>query len=219
MQQEGPKREGPASATITVLLVDDHTLVRGGLRRLLAADSRIAVVGEVSDGEAAVKAALALAPRVVVMDYALPHGNGLDAMTRIHEVLPDVAVLMLSMRDEELLVRKALAAGAAGYVVKDAEDFDLAEAVRLVAGGEVVVTPRLLKPRPAPRDTTRLTRRQLEVLELICRGLSAGAIAEQLGLSVFTVRIHRAAIMRTLDIHKTPALIAFAVQNGLVDVT
>jgi DNA-binding NarL/FixJ family response regulator len=184
---------------------------------LLEDDPGITVVGEASDGDSAVRLALALAPRVILMDYVLPDGNGLAAMKRIHRELPDVAVLMLSMRDEESLVRQALAAGARGYVVKDAVDVNLAEAVRLAASGGIVVTPRLLTARTSGAGS-RLTRRELEVLTLICRGLSARAIAAELGLSVSTVRIHRASIIRTLNIHRTTALVAYAARHCLVDV-
>lgn len=212
-------RESTAPAErISVLLVDDHALVRGGLRRLLEDDPAIQVVGEVGDGEAAFRLIAHHQPHVVVMDYLLPGDNGLICAQRILEARPEVAVLMLTMRDEEPLVRQALAIGVRGYVVKDAEHFDLAAAVRLVASGETVVTPRLLTaPTPPRAGAERLTRRELEVLRLICRGLSAPAIAEELGLSVFTVRVYRAGIMRALDIHRTPALVAYAVQHGLVD--
>jgi DNA-binding NarL/FixJ family response regulator len=208
----------PPADRISVLLVDDHALVRGGFRRLLEDDPAIAVVGEVSDADAAVRLALELKPTVVVMDYALPGENGLVAMQRIRRALPDIAVLMLSMRDEEPIVREALDSGARGFVVKDASDFDLARAVRRVAEGQTVVSPRLISaPTPARPGADRLSRREREVLQLLCRGLSARAIAAELGLSVFTVRVYRANIMRTLDIHRTTALVAYAVQHGLVD--
>ena len=205
-------------APISVLLVDDHTLVREGFRRLLEDDPRIAVVGAAADADTAVRLAAELKPTVIVMDYVLAGQNGLVATQRIRRESPDSAVLMVSMRDDEPLVREALASGARGYVVKDVADFDLAGAVRLVAGGETVVSPRLLSaPTPPRPDATRLTRREREVLQLLCLGRSTRAIATELGLSEFTVRVYRAGIMRTLDIHRTTALIAYAVQHGLVD--
>jgi two-component system invasion response regulator UvrY len=207
-----------APEAISVLLVDDHTLVRDALRRLLEDDRGIRVVGDVSDGESAVRLARTLAPRVIIMDYVLPGQSGLVTMTRIRRTLPDIAVVMLSIRDEEPLVRRALAAGARGYVAKGAVDFDLAEAVRRVASGEIVVIRHASAPPLTEANAgSRLTTRELEVLALICRGLSARAMAAELGLSVFTVRAHRANIMRTLDIHRTTALVAYAARHRLVD--
>lgn len=203
---------------ISVLLVDDHALVRNGFRRLLEDDPAITVIGDVGDAEEAVRLTIELKPMVVVMDYVLAGENGLVATQRIRRESPDTAVLMISMRDDEPIVREALASGARGYLVKDALDCDLAAAVRRVAAGETVVSPRLLAtPVPPRAGAEALTRREREVLQLLCRGRSTRAIAAELGLSVFTVRVYRAGIMRVLDIHRTTALIAYAVQNGLVD--
>src|SRR3954469_4663924 len=126
---------------ITVLLADDHAIVRRGFRRLLEDDPSIIVVGEASDGEEAIRLATELKPNVVVMDAAMPGTNGLAATQAISDRLPDVSVLMLSMHSEQTLVRQALAAGARGYVLKNALDLDLAAAVKLVAAGETVIDP------------------------------------------------------------------------------
>lgn len=204
---------------ITVLLVDDHALVRRGFRRLLEDDPEISVVGEASDGDEAIKLATSLKPRVVVMDCAMPNTSGLTATRKILGRLPDVAILMLSMHSEETLVRQALEAGARGYVLKDALDLDLASAVKRAAAGETVLDPKVSRPAsPKGERSHGLTARELEVLQLICDGLTNRAIAGKLDLSVNTVAVHRANIMNTLGIHKTAELVAYAIRHGLVNV-
>ena len=204
---------------ITVLLADDHTLVRRGFRRLLEDDPGISVVGEASDGDEAVKLAGSLKPQVVMMDCAMPGTSGLVATRRILQQHPDIVILMLSMHSEATLVRQALAAGARGFILKDALDLDLAAAIKKVAAGEIVLDPKL-----APASTLKgerdhgLSPRELEVLRLICDGLGNRAIAAKLGLSVNTVAVHRANIMKALGVHKTAELVMYAIQNGLVNV-
>jgi DNA-binding NarL/FixJ family response regulator len=200
---------------ITVLLADDHAIVRRGFRRLLEDDPAIAVVGEASDGDEAIRLAADLKPRVVVMDAAMPNTNGLVATRTISEKFPSIAVLMLSMHAEQTLVRQALAAGAKGYVLKNAMDLDLAAAVKRVAAGETVVDPAV-DVAPAPGEKNRLTPREMEVLQLICKGLSNKEIAAQLKLSANTVAVHRASIMNTFGVHKTAELVMYALPNGLV---
>jgi DNA-binding NarL/FixJ family response regulator len=202
---------------ITVLLVDDHALVRRGFRRLLEDDPAIQVVGEASSSEEAVRLALDVKPRVVVMDCAMPGESGLVATRAILAQAPDTAILMLSMHSEDTLVRRALEAGARGYVLKNALDLDLAAAVTRVAAGERVIDPALETASPPAGARTRaLTPRELEVLQLICDGLSNRAIAARLGLSANTVAVHRANIMNTLGVHKTAELVVYALQHGLV---
>ena len=201
---------------ITVLLVDDHALVRRGFRRLLEDDPSIAVVGEAGNGEEAVRMVEALKPDVVVMDAAMPGTGGLAATRAILARDPTAKILMLSMYSEEALVRQALESGARGYVLKNALDLDLAAAVTRIAAGETVVDPLVL-PEPAGGARNRLTPRELEVLQLICNGLSNREIAAKLGLSVNTVAVHRANIMNTLGVHKTAELVVYAIQNGLVN--
>jgi DNA-binding NarL/FixJ family response regulator len=204
------------SDRITVLLADDHSLVRRGFRRLLEDDPSITVVGEASDGSEAVELACRLRPRVVVMDCAMPKRIGLEAMRQILAEAPDTAVLMLSMHSEETLVRQALAAGARGYILKSAIDLDLVAAVKRVAAGETVVDPALDRPATLKGENHGLTVRELEVLQLICDGLSNREIAATLNLSVNTVSVHRANIMNTLGLHKTAELVVYALQHGLV---
>jgi len=204
---------------ITVLLADDHSLVRRGFRRMLEDDPSIEVVGEASNGDEAIAYAAALKPAVIVMDCAMPGTSGLVATRRILQRDPNVAILMLSMHSEETLVRQALEAGARGYVLKNALDLDLAAAVRQVAAGETVLDPSVSRPRPASLKGERnhgLTPRELEVLQLICAGLSNRDIAAKLDLSVNTVAVHRANIMNALDVHKTAELVVYAIHNGLV---
>ena len=204
-------------ATISVLLVDDHALVRRGFRRLLEDDSAISVVGEASDADEAVRQAMALRPSVVVMDCAMPGANGLSATRAIVGALPDTAVLMLSMHAEETLVRQAMDAGARGYVLKNALELDLIAAVKRVAAGETVLDPALERAvGPSSGRTRALSARELEVLQLICDGLSNRAIAARLDLSVNTVAVHRANIMNALGVHKTAELVVYALQHGLV---
>lgn len=204
---------------ITVLLVDDHSLVRRGFRRMLEDESDMEVVGEAGDGEESVKLAKQLHPRVVVMDCALPRMNGLDATRQIIEACPDTAVLMLSMHSESTWVRQAIDAGAKGYVLKNALDLELGSAIRKIAAGDTVFDPKVEQKSTlrGERDAA-LTQRELEVLQMIVDGKSNKEIATALDLSANTVAVHRANIMNTLGIHKTAELVVYAIRAGLVNV-
>lgn len=204
------------SEKITVVLADDHHLVRRGFRRLLEDDPRLEVVGEASDGDEAVRLAADLHPQVVVMDAAMPGSNGMAATRAIRAASPEVAVLMLSMHSEETVVRQALDAGVRGYILKNVVDLDLAAAIVRVAAGETVVDPSLIKPA-LTGERNRLTPRELEVLQLICDGLSNKDIAARLKVSVNTVAVHRANIMTALGVHKTAEVVVYALQHGLVN--
>ena len=204
---------------VTVLLAEDHALVRRGFRRLLEDDPAIEVVGEASDGEEAIKLAEQLKPRVLMMDCAMPGTNGLAAIRGVRERSPNTAIVMLSMHSEQTLVRQTLDAGASGYILKDAIDLDLAGAVKRAAAGETVLDPKLSSPAPLKGERDHgLTARELEVLQLICEGYSNRAIAARLDLSVNTIAVHRANIMNTLGVHKTAELVVYAIQHGLVNV-
>jgi DNA-binding NarL/FixJ family response regulator len=206
-----------SDAKITVLLADDHALVRRGFRRILEDDEAIEVVGEAANGDEAIALAKRLKPAVIVMDVAMPGTNGLTAAKKIVADDPNVAVLMLSMHSEETLVRQSLDHGARGYILKNALDLDLAGAVKRVAAGETVVDPSVNKPPSLKGERTHgLTPRELEVLQLICSGMSNKEIAEELELSVNTVAVHRANIMNALGLHKTAELVVYAISNGLV---
>jgi DNA-binding NarL/FixJ family response regulator len=202
---------------ISVLLVDDHALVRKGFRRMLEDDAAITVVGEASDGNDAVKLAIALKPKVTVMDCALPGISGIEATRQIRAKLPDAAILMLSMHSEDTLIRQALEAGASGYILKNAIDLDLISAVKGVAAGKTVLDPQLVKQDAlkGERDSG-LTVRELEILQHIVAGKSNKEIATELKLSANTVAVHRANIMDALGIHKTAELVVYAIRNGLV---
>ena len=205
--------------SISVLLVDDHSLVRRGFRRMLEDDPGIRVVGEASDGHDAVEAAVRLAPNVVVMDFALPSMNGAVATRHILKAIPDTAVLVLSMHSELTYVRTCLEAGARGYLLKNAMDLELVQAVKRVAAGERVLDPRLALPdENSKAEVPSLTTRELEVLQLIVHGKSNKDIAVLLGLSANTVSVHRANIMQTLGIHNTAELVVYAIRNGLVSI-
>lgn len=202
---------------ISVLLVDDHILVRRGFRRMLEDDPEIDVVGEAGDGNEAVERAALLKPRVVVMDFALPSMNGAVATRLIRKASSEVEVLMLSMHTETSYVRTCLDAGARGYLLKNAVDLELVDAVKQVAKGIEVLDPRLAK---MPQDqAASLTTRELEVLQLIVHGKSNKEIALVLGVSANTVAVHRANLMQTLGIHNTAELVVYAIRNGLASIS
>ncbi|HYM07633.1 MAG TPA: response regulator transcription factor [Terriglobales bacterium] len=203
---------------ISVLLVDDHSLVRRGFRRILEDEPDIEVTGEAGDGAEAVRLAQELLPNVVVMDCAMPNMNGLQATRKILEQQPQTLVLMLSMHPEETLVRQALDAGARGYVLKNAVDLELGAAIRRVVAGETVLDSQLSRPAALKGDRDQhLTPRELEILQMIVEGKSNKEIATALELSANTVAVHRANIMDALGIHKTAELVVYAIRNGLVN--
>jgi len=203
---------------ITVLLVDDHALVRRGFRRLLDDDHTLEVIGEASTGTEALKLAESLEPQVIVMDCQLPEMNGLEATRKILAARPQTAILMLSMHSEDTLVRQALDAGARGYVLKNALDLDLARAIKSVAAGRSVLDPQVERAETLRGERGGgLTARELEILQHIVAGKSNKEIASELDLSVNTVSVHRANIMDRLGIHKTAELVVYAIRNGLVN--
>ena len=202
---------------ITVLLADDHALVRRGFRRMLEDDPAISVVAEASDGEEAVRLAADLRPRVIVMDCAMPELSGIEATRKILEAHPEAGILMLSMHSEETLVNQALQAGARGYVLKNAMDLDLVSAVKSIASGMTVLDPQISRKDALKGEHGGgLTPRELEILQHIVAGKSNKEIASDLNLSVNTVAVHRANIMNALGIHKTAELVTYAIRNGLV---
>lgn len=206
------------SEKITVLLADDHSLVRKGFRRMLEDDPSIEVVGEAANGPQAIEAALALKPQVIVMDLAMPELDGIQATSQILKQLPGVRILILSMYSEDTYIRNAFAAGALGYLLKNALEVDLPYAIKEIAAGRKVVTPGLSIPtkQETPGDFDKLTQREREVLQYIVQGNSNKEIAAILGLSVNTVSVHRANLMQALGIHRTADLVVYAIRKGLV---
>lgn len=203
---------------ITVLLVDDHSLVRRGFRRILGDEADLEVVGEASDGLEAINLARKLNPQVIVMDCALPSLSGIQATRKILESAPATLVLMLSMHPEETLVRQAFEAGARGYILKSAVDLELGAAIRKMVAGEVVLDSQLNREQTLKGErSAALTPRELEILQMIVQGKSNKEIATTLKLSANTVAVHRANIMDALGIHKTAELVVYAIRNGLVN--
>jgi DNA-binding NarL/FixJ family response regulator len=202
---------------ITVLLADDHALVRRAFRRILDDEAGILVIGEAGNGIEAVQQARVLKPRVVLMDCAMPGSNGLSATREIAKTFPGISVVILSMHAENTWVRRAIDAGARGYVLKTTMDLDLASVIKRVVAGELVFGPQLNEP-PASKAGRKcdLSPREREVLQLIVNGRSTKEIALQLGLSENTVGVHRANLMSTLGVRRTAELVVFAIQNGLV---
>jgi DNA-binding NarL/FixJ family response regulator len=202
---------------ITVLLADDHALVRRGFRRILEDDPYIKVVGEASNGLQAIELAQQLKPKVVVMDLAMPELDGVQATKEILKHVKGTAVLVLSMHADDNYVRNALDAGARGYLLKNAIDVDLVGAVKAVAEGRRYLAPGLKYPEGNSDDELdKLTGRERQVLQLIAQGKSNKEIAGILDLSVNTVSVHRANLMEKMNIHRTAELVLFAIRKGLV---
>ena len=207
---------------IRVLLVDDHPVVRQGLRALLSTQDGIEVVGEAGDGEAAVAAAGRLSPDVVLMDVVMPGIDGVEALRRIGGSRPQTRVVMLTSYADERRAMEAVDAGASGFLLKDASPRDVAAAIRAAHRGEAVLHPsvaaRLLAERRRPPAAhAELTARELEVLRLIARGLRNKQIAAQLHVSEKTVKTHVSAVLRKLDVADRTAAAMYAVRERLVE--
>jgi two-component system response regulator NreC len=214
---------------IRILLVDDHAVVRAGLRMLLAADPELEIIGEAETGVEGVRLALELTPDVVLMDISMPDMNGIEATRKIKADAPGVAVLALTMYEDDQYFFEMLGAGASGYVPKRAAPNDLIAAIHAVRGGGVYLFPSVARAlvndyldRPersdAPGDAFDvLTDREREVLTLIAQGLSNTEIAEQLVISPKTVNRHRENIMMKLDLHNRVELVRYAIEKGLIE--
>jgi DNA-binding NarL/FixJ family response regulator len=210
---------------VRVLLADDHTLIRAGIRGLLEGLAGIEVAGEAGDGHEALRLAEALRPDVVLLDIGMPGLNGLEVAARLAKLDPAMRVVILSMHTSEEYVLQALRAGAAGYLLKGAAVAELELAVRAVARGETYLSPAVSK-RVVDEYVSRtggaadplavLTPRQREVMQLVAEGHTSKDIAQQLGLSYRTVETHRNQLMRRLDIHDLTGLVRFAVRVGMV---
>ena len=212
---------------IRVLIADDHTMFRAGLRALLATEQDIEVIGEAADGEEAVAKCQELVPDVVVMDILMPGMNGIKATSRLAAECPATKVLVLSMYDDDEHVQQLLAAGAAGFVLKQATTDELVRAIREVVAGGLPLSPsiaakvvrdyaRRVRGEQETSATGALTAREREVLILVAQGQTNQAIAEQLGLSRKTVDVHRTNLMRKLGLHDVTELVKYALRTGLI---
>ena len=211
--------------TVRVLLADDHTLVRAGLRKLLESIPGMEVVGEAGDGLQLLEMVEKLQPQVVLMDIAMPGLNGLEATGRLIKAWPSTRVLILSMHQNAEYVRQALRQGAVAYLLKDAAPMELEWALAAVLRGETYLSPAVSKGvvsdyvhrlRNEEQPADALTPRQREVLQLIAEGQSTKEIARRLDLSVKTVETHRTQLMKQLDIHEVAGLVRYAIREGLV---
>ncbi len=201
---------------IRVLLADDHVLVRRGFRRILEDDPDIEIVGEASNGQEAVELVERISPDVVVMDLYMPDMDGVQATMEIKKRRSETTILVLSMYSDANYVRNALAAGATGYMLKNAIELDLVAGVREVAAGRRYFSPGISLPDGTEEDELdKLTQRERQVLQLIAQGKSTREIASLLNLSPNTVAVHRANLMQALGIHRTAELVAFAIRKGL----
>jgi DNA-binding NarL/FixJ family response regulator len=207
---------------IRILLVDDHTVVRRGIRMILSAQPDMEVVAEGKNGFEAIEAAGKTQPDVVIMDVNMEGMNGIEGARRIVESLPRCRVLALSMHRDAVYVREMLKAGAKGYLVKDADDDALLDAVRAVARGDAYLSPSVADSvltdyrRHVTNPMDLLTAREREVLQLIAEGQTNKDIASQLSLSVYTVEAHRGRLIEKLNLHSTGELVRFAMRNGFI---
>ena len=214
---------------ITVLLAEDHLIVREGFRGLLKGERDIEIVGEAETGRQAVQLAKKLRPAIVVMDIAMPQLNGLEATRQILEALPATKVIMLSAHSDDAYVEQATAAGAAGYLIKQASSHALCEAIREVQKGNTFFSPSIGKhlkhqyeksPQRhglSKRRDAGLSSREMEVLQLIAEGKANKETASELGISIKTVEKHRQQVMNKLNIHDVAGLTRYAMSKGLID--
>jgi len=212
---------------INVLLADDHTVMRAGLRLVLEREAGFRVIGEAGDGREAVVLAEKLKPDVVVLDIAMPNLNGIEAARQICDKLPGAAVVILSMHSDESYVLRALKSGARAYLLKDSAVADLITAIKSVTEGKAFFSPaisrmivedymRKMRDRDVEDSYELLTPREREILQLLAEGKSSKDIAAILCLSLYTVETHRSNILRKLNLHNTPELILYAVRKGVI---
>jgi DNA-binding NarL/FixJ family response regulator len=212
---------------IRILLADDHTVMRAGLKLLLERLPEFQVVGEAGDGRQAVAMAEQLAPDVVVLDIAMPNLNGIEAARQISEKLPRTAVVILSMHSDEGYVLRALKSGARAYLLKDSAEADLITAIKAVSDGKAFFSPaisrmlvddymRQMRERGVEDSYELLTPREREILQLLAEGKSNKDVAALLNLSLYTVETHRSNILEKLNLHSVPELILYAVRKGVI---
>jgi len=214
---------------ITVLLAEDHTIVREGLRSLLSLESDVEIIGEAEDGRQAVSLTLKLLPDVLVMDVAMPLLNGLEAMRQILQTQPDTKILILSAHNDDAYIEKAMALGASGYLIKQTAFHALPEAIRLLHSGKSYFSPSISKRLKSTKyqalnrsgvakpDAKNLSTREMEVLQLIAEGNPNKITADVLKISIKTVEKHRQSLMEKLNIHDTAGLTRHAIASGVIE--
>jgi two-component system, NarL family, response regulator NreC len=212
---------------VRIVLADDHTVMRNGLRLLLERQPNLTVVGEAADGRQAVALSESANPDVVIMDIGMPNLNGIEATRQIVDRNPRTAVAILSMHSDESYVIRALKAGARAYLLKDSAEADLLAAVRALTEGKSFFSPaiskilvedymRQLESRGAEDTYELLTRREREILQLLAEGRTNKEVANMLNLSLYTVETHRTHILQKLNLHSVPELILYAVRKGII---
>lgn len=212
--------------TVRILLADDHGILRAGLRNLLNAEPDLEVIGEAADGIQVLEMVEQSCPDLILMDISMPNMGGIDVLQHLSRKLPASKVLMLTVHEDESLLKKAIRAGASGFVVKRAAESELITAIKTVMQGDIYIHPAMtrallkdLVPAPSSKlaaDNT-LTHREVEILRLIARGYTNNQIAEKLSISSRTVEGHRANLMGKLDLHSRVELVEYAEQHGLLD--
>lgn len=212
--------------TISVFLVDDHRVLRDGLRILLESQDDIEVVGEAENGHEAIKSIISKKPNVVVMDITMPELNGIDAAKVIHETLPEISTVILSIHSDLEHVFRALQAGAQGYLLKESAGSEVISAVRAVYLGRRYLSPSIreavmeahMQNRKIQSPLELLSMREREVLQLTAEGCSSAIIADKLELSPKTVETYRSRLMGKLDVHDLPELVRFAIKHGITPI-
>jgi two-component system response regulator NreC len=220
-QTGGETLKAGKNAEITVVLADDHAVVRSALRMLLDGEPGIEVVAEAGDAADAIRYVGGHHPAVLILDINMPGGSGLEAIPQIRDQSPDTQIVMLTMQDETSAARAALQAGVLGYILKEAASEELVKAVRLAAEGKTYLQPELgarLAAEPEPSSSDDLSEREVEVLRLIALGHTNNEIAKNLYLSVRTVESHRAHIQQKLGLTSRSELVKYALGRGLVEV-
>jgi two-component system, NarL family, response regulator NreC len=207
---------------IRILIVDDHGVLRAGLRALLSLEDDLLVVGEASNGSDALELAGRLKPNVVILDISLPEMTGIEVSRRLKMTFPDINILLLTVHEETSLLREGIQSGANGYILKKAVEAELIEAIRQVAGGGMYVHPAMVRslleeqvPRTGKGPEVTLTQREIDVIRLLVKGYTNRQIAEEFSLSVRTIETHRSNIMKKLNLRSRLELVHYATRHKL----